>query len=61
MSSLHLGGDALLGRQMPAWEGGQGPRDRAGSWAEAKAEVLRVDELMKERVWVRKKMGLRTH
>lgn len=27
MSSLCLGGDASLRRQMLAWEGGQGPRD----------------------------------
>lgn len=57
MSSLHLGGDPSLGRQMPAWEGGQGPRDRAGSRAEAKAEALGVDELMQERVWREKENG----
>ena len=42
---------------MPAWEGGQGPRDRAGSWAEAKAQALGVDELMQERVWGEKENG----
>lgn len=44
---LHWGrGNASL-RQMPAWEGGQGPRDRAGS----KAEAAGACELTGERVW----------
>lgn len=42
MSSLYLGGDAASKRQMPAWEGGQGSRDRVGSLAEAKAKAVGV-------------------
>lgn len=57
MSSLCPGGDASLRRQMPAWEGGQGPRDR--SWAEAKTKDVGVVELKHERMWGEKEQ-LRT-
>jgi hypothetical protein len=48
MSSLHLGGDGSLRTQMRAGEGGQGPRDRAGSGAEAKVKAVGVNEITRK-------------
>lgn len=47
-----MGGDASLRTERQSWEGGQSPRDRVGSWAEAKAEAVGVDEITKrKKVW----------
>lgn len=37
--------------------GREGLRDRVGSWAEARAEALGVDELMQEGVWDEEENG----